>query len=236
MIRKALFGVFAAGLLSADTINSSTATFDLLTAGGSSPTGVADGTVSQFIPTLGTLTGITAFISADININSMVELIGGDPASTFNGLFSEIPTLANLPGVSLFDTSIEYDVNLGCVTDMFGQCLNSADSDSGALSGTPMLLLPVPNMNGYIGVGTVPFEVGDVASFTSFSGNPGDGEFTSTEITGSFFLQYSYNAAGASVPEPDSAAFLGIALLGLICYRRAFHSRTPAPARNPKSV
>ncbi len=216
-----VFGVFAAGLLSADTINSSTATFDLTTGGGSSPTGVANGTVSQFSPTLGTLTGITAFISADININAMVDLLGGGPSSTFGGTFSEIPTLANLPGVSPFNTSIEYDVSLSCVTDMFGNCSNSSTFDSGTLSGTPMLLSP-GSMNGYIGVGTVPFQVGDFAYFTSFSPNLGDAEFNNTEITGSFYLQYSYNAANAAAPEPGSAALLGIAVLGLIYYRRTF--------------
>jgi hypothetical protein len=134
MIRKVLFGVFAAGVLSADTINSSTATFDLTTGGGDSPSGVADGTVSQFNTTLGTLTGITAFISADININAMVNLLNGGPGSTFSAEFSEIPTLANLPGVSLIDTSIEYNVNPNCVTDQFGNHVVHTDDGRGRLT------------------------------------------------------------------------------------------------------
>jgi hypothetical protein len=121
-------------LLSADTINSSTATFDLTTGGGDSPSGVADGTVSQFNTTLGTLTGITAFISADININAMVNLLNGGPGSTFSAEFSEIPTLANLPGVSLIDTSIEYNVNPNCVTDQFGNHVVHTDDGRGRLT------------------------------------------------------------------------------------------------------
>ena len=64
--------------------------------------------------------------------------------------------------------------------------------------------------------------MGDDAFYTSFSSNPSDGEFNSTEISGSFYLQYSYSAASAPVPEPSSVPFLGIALVALIYYRRGF--------------
>ena len=224
-----VFGLVVPCLLSASTIDSTTATFNLTTGGGSSPTGFANGTVSQFNPSLGTLTGITAFITVDINIDATVDLIGGGTGSTFGGEFSEIPTLANLPGVSSFNTPIEYDVNLSCATDMNGNCSNTASFDSGSLSSGPMPLSPASGTNKYTGLGSVPFQVSDVAFFTSFSGNLGVAEFNSTAVTGTFYLQYSYNVASAAVPEPGSATLLGIALLGLAVFRRTPRSRIPSP-------
>jgi hypothetical protein len=81
-------------------------------------------------------------------------------------------TVADLPGVSLF----RY------------------------LPGTPVPLSPTPNMNSYIGRGTVPFEVGDDAFFNSFSSSPYDSEAVPVNIR-----PFS-GAQGFRFGRPDGAA------------------------------
>jgi len=207
----------------AAAINSSTATFDLTTGGGLAPTGTANGSVSQFNPSLGTLAAVTLFVSADIVITADVSDLGTPNAGALYE-FDEGVTMANLPGVSLFDTSIDSSFTLGCVVSMFGSCsTGDTVNDSGTIAGIPVPLSPIPNVNGYIGTSTVPFQVGNFTNINNLGDSAATGEFDSTEITGTVFLQYTYNAAAASTPEPGSVALIGggLTLIGLALHRRA---------------
>jgi hypothetical protein len=99
-------------------------------------------------------------------------------------------------------------------------------------------------LNAYIGSGNVPFEVGNYTSISGVTSMPALTDtnsnlfFNSTEIDGSFFLQYTYTAATLATPEPGTTSLLGagLVLFGLMRYRKAFQIRTAAPQRNPRSA
>jgi hypothetical protein len=227
----------------AGTVDTATVSYDLTTGGGTAPVGTANGLLAQFDPSLGTLTGVTVFINGDFTLNLHAEIFAQGPTSIF-GDFSEGATLSNLPGVSLFDTSMEFEkLQFGCtgVGTEVVECSNDQTFTSGLVFGTPVPLAPTPDLSAYIGLGTVPFTVGNFTSITNVNMGPSISSnlsFNSTEIAGDIFLEYTYDPAGVSTPEPGSFALLagGLMLVAVARYRKAFQTRTVAPARNPRSA
>jgi hypothetical protein len=240
-----LIGLLSIGALTvfAGTINTPTVGYDLTTGGGTAPVGTANGLLAQFDPSLGTLTGITVFIDGDFTLNLHADIVAQGPTSIFAD-FSEGATLSNLPGVSLFDTSMEFEeLQFGCtgVGTEVVSCNIDQPFTSGLVFGEPAPLAPTPDLSAYIGLGTVPFTVGNFTSITNVNMGPSTGSdvsFNSTEIAGDIYLQYTYDPAGVSTPEPGSFALLagGLMLVAFARYRKAFQTRTVAPARNPRSA
>jgi hypothetical protein len=242
--RSVLFSAVFVTALSASTIDSATVTYNLTTGSGDAPIGTFNGSLGQFNPALGTLTGISIFVNGDVNMNLHAQINAAGPSS-ISATYSEGMFVNALPGVPEFDTFLEFEEpNFGCVgsgSDEFTSCSKDQDFDSGGSSTVGSALSPTPNLNAYIGTGTVPFQLGNFTSITGITSNPTLTDyssnllFNSTAITGSIYLEYTYTAVSTSTPEPASIAMIGLGL-GLIIYRKAFHTRTMAPAKNPKSA
>jgi PEP-CTERM motif len=217
-------GIFGTGLLSAGTIPSNTATFEVSSIGGSAnPTPQAGNVfmLNQFNPQPGqTLTGVEAFFTVTESWvdTVMVNAPLGTPLTLAD--FS-IDLFLQIPG---FDTDLGSEGPNSCTpvqtSEIFASC-----SATGNAIGTPQNLSGTPSsLAGYVGSGTIQ---GDADSQTSITpqtppGTPGATFFfDSTDIQGSVFLQYTYSTA---TPEPGSFLLLGGSLVALglarIRYRR----------------
>jgi hypothetical protein len=229
--RSVVFCVFFIGALSASTLDSSTVMYTIATGSGAAPVGTYNGSLGQFDPTLGTLTGISDFLNGDVNINLHAEIAGAGQTS-ISATFSEGMFLNALPGVPEFDTFLEFEeLNFGCTgtgSDEFTSCAVDHDFDSGGSTTMGSALSPTPNLNAYIGTGTVPFQLGNFTSITGITSTPTLTDysnnllFNSTQITGGIYLEYTYTPAGSSTPEPASTALIGagLTLFGLLGYAR----------------
>jgi|SRR5580704_9654675 hypothetical protein len=245
--RSVVFCVVFMGAASASVIDSPTVMYTLTTGSGPAPVGTFDGSLGQFNPALGTLTGISVFLNGDVNMNLHAEIAGAG-ATSISATFSEGMFLNSLPGVPEFDTFLEFEQpNFGCTgtgSDEFTSCSVDHDFDSGGSSTMGSPLAPTPNLNAYIGLGTVPFQLGNFTSITGITSTPTLTDYSSnllfnnTQITGNIYLEYTYTPATSSTPEPASTALIGagLTLFGLMRYRKAFQTRTMAPARNPRSA
>jgi hypothetical protein len=217
-----LSAVLCAGGLAAGTIDTPTVNFDLITGAGTNPTTFVNGNLAQFDPALGTLTGITVFMDATVIMNLHASIVGAGQTSIFAD-FEEGATLANLPGLAEFDTFLEFEqAHFGCNgqgSDEFTSCSVDQQFSSGISVLPGMALAPIPNMNAYVGTGTVPFELASWTGITNVASIPAGGglQFNSTEITGDLWLEYTFTPAAASTPEPGTTALLGggLLLLGL---------------------
>jgi hypothetical protein len=190
------------------------------------PTGTSDWTVSQFDPTLGTLTGVTLFLTGDITLNVHADIFSQQQNSSINATFAQGQTIGLLPGEPELLAPLEFAPSFGCNgtgNDEFSNCSADKTIDSG-ISVFPGIALSPSSLSGYIGTGTVTYELGSFQSITSVVTNPAaanpstyDLFFNQTEVKGTVYLQYDYTP-NTTTPEPGSLAMLGggLALIGLV--------------------
>jgi hypothetical protein len=224
-----------AGIVSAASITEAITSFNLPAL---SP-GIS-GTFAQFNPALGTLTAISlSWSNVDLaeQVTAYADIqntsASGGAALSNSLTLPELPVLNDLflftsGTVSCVDNG-NVEVNVPCsVTDPFS---------TGPATGG-MGLSPSPDFSSYIGLSTVPFTLNQNVTFTNvdiigIEPSQADIEQLTIQDSGNLFITYAYTP-NAQTPEPGS---IGFVLAGLmVCYRKAFQTRTMAPARNPRSA
>jgi hypothetical protein len=221
----------SACIASANTINSNTIAFDLLTNGGAGAANPLDGNLNdaglnQFDPALGTLTGVT--LMGGINLIIVTEASLGPQAQNGDSILGDfiLNGFYTLPGglANEFDTVGGTDGCTAVGSDEFASCAQQQTYTM------PQAVIPnatSPILTAYIGTSSVLLQLQSIGTvsldpsspvFANFSDNL---FFESTEFTGNLFLQYTYDPAGASTPEPGSIALIGggLVLIGLLSKR-----------------
>jgi PEP-CTERM motif len=138
---------------------------------------------------------------------------------------------------TLFTCSVPGNEEAGfCDDPVTNQSLGNSNPGE-LLPFSPATLLSV-----YTGTGTLPFSITPELSYAT-STNIGTTTVT-PDVSGQdinnaqdVFLIYTFTDP-PSVPEPGSLVLLGcgLVMLGSVRYRKAFQTKTMAPARNPRSA
>lgn len=179
----------------------------------------ATGSLSQFDPSLGTLTAVKITLTGNGSTVLTVTAQNPDYATVLTALYTDVGLLLTDPGdVAVHNLQTvtggpavdEFDpltVNYGFPYNSGSQSLNSGD-----LSVTQTLN---SNLSSFIGLGTVTFDLAGAASTTeSFTG----GEFIAgqnTDAGAGVTIEYDYTPPPSGTPEPGTLTLFGTGLLGL---------------------
>ena len=177
-------------------------------------------TLSQFDPSLGTLTKVTLTLDADTSAGSISwDNEAGVSTNVTLGIGAEV-TAVGLAGVTAVAVPLQTGSAIGVDADNDGAADfvgtdsfavvggTGSDSDSDELTS---------GLGPYIGLGTFDVDVtASVETFLSTTGGFGPIDPTPGVTEGTVTVTYEYTV----IPEPTSAAFLGLGALGIAVRRR----------------
>jgi hypothetical protein len=189
------------------------------------PTAVPSGaaplaTLSQFDPSLGTLTKVTLTLDADASAGSIAwDNEAAIPTDVTLGIGAEVTALG-LAGLSVIAIPLQIGSALGVAADNDGAA-DFVGTDSFTVNGGVGNDLQsnelLAGMGAYIGLGTFDTTLSSVVeNFLSTTGGFGPIQQTPGVTSGTVTVTYEYTL----IPEPTTALLLGLGLLGLAARAR----------------